>query len=220
MSTDVGGLLDLIRNAILQGEMDSIDAFVASALAAGATAEDLLNGALAPAMTLVGEEYERGERFVPEMLISAEAMKIALVRLQPLLVASGIEPIGTVVIGTVEGDLHDIGKDLVAMMFEGAGLRVINLGAEVPATTFVEAAKTHQADIVALSALLTTTMIHMRDVVDGLMQAGLRDHIMVIVGGAPVSESFARDIGADAYAADGASAVRRVRHLLGIQDSR
>jgi len=159
-------------------------------------------------MDIVGEEYEKGERYVPEMLMSAEAMKSAMVVLKPLLVEAGVEACGKLVIGTVEGDLHDIGKDLVAMMVEGAGFEVINLGAEITAEQFVNAVKEHKPNIIGMSALLTTTMIHMPDVIDALKHVGLRDQVKVMIGGAPVTQSYADKIGADGYAPDAANAVK------------
>ena len=203
-----------IRQAVLDGDMDNIGALVSSALADGLEPETILSGSLTPAMAIVGDDYERGERFVPEMLVAAETMKSALKILQPLLKEDGVAPAGVVVIGTIEGDLHDIGKDLVAMMLEGAGFRVINLGIDVSASAFVEAVQEHQADIVAMSALLTTTMVNMQSVIEALQEAGLRDTVRIIVGGAPLSSDFAESIGADGYAADAASAVRLARSLL------
>jgi len=165
-------------------------------------------------MDIVGQEYENGDRYVPEMLISAEAMKGALNKLRPLLAKAGIEPRGVVVIGTVEGDLHDIGKDLVVVMLEGAGFEVINLGIETSAEAFVQAAKEHAPHILAMSALLTTTMVHMPEVIDALKEAGLRDRFKVIVGGAPVTQEYADNIGADGYAPDAAGAAKLASRLL------
>jgi 5-methyltetrahydrofolate--homocysteine methyltransferase len=194
--------------------MDGISALVSSALSEGLTPEAILSESLTTAMAIVGDEYEQGERFVPEMLVSAETMKIALSILQPLLKEDDVPPAGVVVIGTVEGDLHDIGKDLVAMMLEGAGFQVVNLGVDVSADAFVRAAQENQADIVAMSALLTTTMVNMRGVVEALQAVGARDSVRVMVGGAPLSSEFAASIGADGYAPDAASAVRLAKRLL------
>jgi len=203
-----------IRTAVLDGDMDGISALVSSALSEGLAPESILSESLTAAMAIVGDEYERGERFVPEMLVAAETMKIALSILQPLLKEDDVPPAGVVIIGTVEGDLHDIGKDLVAMMLEGAGFQVVNLGVDVSADAFVRAARESQADIVAMSALLTTTMVNMRGVVEALEAAGVRDTVRVMVGGAPLSSEFAESIGADGYASDAASAVRLAKHLL------
>jgi len=207
-------MLDKIKQAVIAGEMDGIAELTNQALAQGIGARDILDQALTPAMDIVGEEYERGDRYVPEMLISAETMKASVAILKPLLVEAGVEACGKVVIGTVEGDLHDIGKDLVAMMLEGAGFEVINLGAEVTAEEFLKAAKEHNPDIIGMSALLTTTMIHMPEVIDALQQAGLRQQIKVIIGGAPVTQGYADKIGADGYAPDAASATKLAKSLL------
>ena len=207
-------MLDKIKQAVIAGEMDGIAELTNQALAQGIGARDILDQALTPAMDIVGEEYERGDRYVPEMLISAETMKASVAILKPLLVEAGVEACGKVVIGTVEGDLHDIGKDLVAMMLEGAGFEVVNLGVEVTAEEFLKAAKEHEPDIIGMSALLTTTMIHMPEVIDALQQAGLRDRVKVIIGGAPVTQGYADKIGADGYAPDAASATKLAKSLL------
>jgi len=204
-----------IQQAVLAGDMDGIQDLVTAALAAGLEPDTILSEALTPAMAIVGDDYEKGERFVPEMLISAETMKMALEILHPLLKEDGIAPVGVVVIGTVEGDLHDIGKDLVAMMLEGAGFRVENLGVDVSPAAFVEAVRTHRPNFVAMSALLTTTMVNMQAIIEALCEAGLRDDIRVIVGGAPLSQEFADRIGADGFAADAASAARLAKTLIG-----
>jgi len=207
-------MLDKIKQAVIAGEMDGIAELTNQALAQGIGARDILDQALTPAMDIVGEEYERGDRYVPEMLISAETMKASVAILKPLLVEAGVEACGKVVIGTVEGDLHDIGKDLVAMMLEGAGFEVVNLGVEVTAEEFLKAAKEQKPDIIGMSALLTTTMIHMPEVIDALQQAGLRDRVKVIIGGAPVTQGYADKIGADGYAPDAASATKLAKSLL------
>jgi len=207
-------MLDKIKQAVLAGEMEGIAELTNQALAQGIGARDILDQALTPAMDIVGEEYERGDRYVPEMLISAETMKGSVAVLKPLLAEAGVEACGKVVIGTVEGDLHDIGKDLVAMMLEGAGFEVVNLGVEVTAEEFLKAAKEQKPDIIGMSALLTTTMIHMPEVIDALQQAGLRDRVKVIIGGAPVTQGYADKIGADGYAPDAASATKLAKSLL------
>jgi 5-methyltetrahydrofolate--homocysteine methyltransferase len=207
-------MLDKVKQAVLDGEMEKAAELTKEAIAQGLEASQILDSALTPAMDIVGAEYERGDRYVPEMLISAEAMKSAMVVLKPLLAEAGVKARGKVVIGTVEGDLHDIGKDLVAMMLEGAGFEVINLGVEVTAEEFLKAAKEHEPDIIGMSALLTTTMIHMPEVIDALQQAGLRDRVKVIIGGAPVTQEYADKIGADGYAPDAASATKLAKSLL------
>jgi len=207
-------MLDKIRQAVLAGEMEGIAELTNQALAQGIGAREILDQALTPAMDIVGEEYERGDRYVPEMLISAETMKGSVTVLKPLLVEAGVKARGKVVIGTVEGDLHDIGKDLVAMMLEGAGFEVVNAGVEVTAEEFLKAAKEHEPNIIGMSALLTTTMIHMPEIIEGLKQAGLRDSIKVIIGGAPVTQAYADKIGADGYAPDAASATKLAKSLV------
>ncbi len=207
-------MLDKIKQAVLAGEMEGIAELTNQALAQGIGAREILDQALTPAMDIVGEEYEKGDRYVPEMLISAETMKGAVTVLKLLLVEAGVKARGKVVIGTVEGDLHDIGKDLVAMMMEGAGFEVVNLGAEVTAEQFVKAAKEHEPDILGMSALLTTTMIHMPGVISALKDAGLRDQIKVMIGGAPVTQGYANKIGADGYAPDAASATKLAKSLV------
>ena len=184
------------------------------ALNEGLNAEEVLNKALIPAMNVVGEQYERGERYIPEMLLSAQAMKGAMEKLRPFLVKGGVKLKGKVVIGTVEGDLHDIGKNLVSMMLEGAGFEVHDLGTDVPASRFIEAIKEHDADLVGMSALLTTTMVHMPEVIKALEENGLRDRVKVMIGGAPVTQGYADEIGADGYAPDAASAVKLAERLM------
>jgi len=207
-------MLERIYKVVLAGDAEGALSLTEEALNAGIPPEQILNEGLISAMDIVGREYEEGIRFIPEMLISAEAMKSAMQALRPHLVKAGVEPRGRVVIGTVDGDLHDIGKDLVAMMLEGAGFEVINLGVEVAAEEFVEAVRTHHPDILAMSALLTTTMVNMPKVIDALRKAGLRGQVKVIVGGAPVTEEFAAQIGADGYADDAAAAVNLAKALV------
>lgn len=201
-------MLDAIKQAVRDGEMEQAVELTEKAISQGLKAQQILDEALTPAMDIVGQEYENGDRYVPEMLISAEAMKGALAKLKPLLADAGVQPRGRIVIGTVEGDLHDIGKDLVAMMLEGAGFEVINLGVEVPADTFIHAMKEHKSNILGMSALLTTTMVHMPEVIECLKEAGLREQVKVIIGGAPVTQEYAAKIGADGYAPDAASATK------------
>jgi len=160
------------------------------------------------AMSEAGKLFEEGEYFVPELLVAARAMQGGMELLKPLLVAEDVEPVGKVVIGTVKGDLHDIGKNLVGMMLEGAGFEVIDLGTDVDAEKFVEAVKTNNAQMVGMSALLTTTMSNMPSTIEALKQAGLRESVKVMIGGAPVTESFAQQIGADGYAPDASQAAK------------
>ncbi len=208
-------MLNEIREAVLQGDMEAAREGTERALAHGIAPGEVLNKALVAAMDVVGEEYESGIRFIPEMLISAEAMKSAMAVLRPALLGAGIEPRGRMVLGTVEGDLHDIGKDLVGMMLEGAGFEVIDLGVEVSAPQFVDAVRQHRPNLVGMSALLTTTMVYMPVVIAALKEAGLRDGVKIMVGGAPVTQEFAVEIGADGYAPDAASAVKLASLLVG-----
>ncbi|HTV12548.1 MAG TPA: corrinoid protein [Acidimicrobiales bacterium] len=206
---------DELRQAIVDGQAKLAASKAAEGLQAGIAAGVLLQECLIAAMNEVGRLFEEGEIFVPEMLVSARAMNAALDLLKPHLVGEGAtRSAGTVVIGTVQGDLHDIGKNLVAMMLEGSGFTVVDLGTDVPVERFADAVRSG-ADVVAMSALLTTTMTNMRAVVDALKEAGLRDHVRIIVGGAPITARYAEEIGADGYAADAPKAVRKVKELLG-----
>ena len=166
-------------------------------------------------MKVVGDEFAEGIRYIPEMLLAARAMQQGMEVVKPLLAGGELKTMATVVLGTVKGDLHDIGKNLVGMMLEGSGLKVVDLGVDAPPEKFVEAVKEHQADFVALSALLTTTMPSMKDTIDALQEAGLRDRCRVLVGGAPVNQLFADQIGADGYGSNAAEAVNRIKELLG-----
>ena len=207
-------VLEELKASVIGMEPEKAAELTQATLDAGIDPAKILAEALIPAMDVVGEEYEEGKRYVPEMLVSAEAMKAAMKILRPLLIGSKVEPKGKVVIGTVEGDLHDIGKNLVAMMLEGAGFEVHDLGTEVTAERFVEAVREHDADLVGMSALLTTTMVHMPEVIKALEEAGLRSRVKVMVGGAPVTEEYAQEIGADGYGADAAAAVKLAQRLL------
>ncbi len=207
-------MIEDLRQAVLAGDFDAVAELTRSALKSGLAPSKLLDEALIPAMDVVGSEFESGVRFLPEMLVSAEVMKASMTILRPLLAESGIAARGRVLIGTVEGDLHDIGKDLVAAMLEGAGFEVTDLGIDVTADQFVAAVRENQPDIVAMSALLTTTMVFMADVIDRLAEAGLRSSVKIIVGGAPVTKAFANKIGSDGYANSAATAVSAVKQLL------
>jgi methylmalonyl-CoA mutase cobalamin-binding domain/chain len=165
-------------------------------------------------MAVVGEKFKNNEFYIPEVLVAARAMNAAMAIVKPLIVGDQLKPLGKVVIGTVRGDLHDIGKNLVMMMLEGAGFEIVDLGVDVAPEKFVEAAKANSADVVAMSALLTTTMPAMKDTIAALEENGLRDKVKVIIGGAPVTQSYADSIGADGYAPDAASAVDKVKELL------
>ena len=205
--------LEEIYQNVIDGQAQNTEAGIRQALSDGMSADEILNQALIVAMDEVGRRFEEGEFFVPEMLIAARAMQSGLQILKPHLIESGVEAAGRVAIGTVKGDLHDIGKNLVAMMLEGAGFEVRDLGVDVPAETFVKAAQ-DGAQVIGMSALLTTTMSNMQKTIDALKAAGVRDKVKVVIGGAPVTEAYANQIGADAFAPDASSATRRVRELL------
>lgn len=205
-----------IFEAVVAGDQVQTDELVRQALEAGIPAETVLGEGLIPAMTQVGTLFECGEYFIPNMLVSARAMKAAMERLRPYLAAADVKPIGKVVIGTVKGDLHDIGKNLVAVMLQGAGFQVLDLGVDVAAERFVQAAREMDADLVALSALLTTTMPWMATVVEAVKQAGLHDRVKVLIGGAPINQAYADQIGADGFAPDAAVAAKRARELIGV----
>ncbi len=198
---------------LLAGETETVVRLTQEALDAGRSAEEVLSQGLIPAMGEVGERFKNGEVFIPEVMLAARAMKGAMEVLKPILTRSSGAAAGTVVIGTVKGDLHDIGKNLVVMMLEGGGFEVVDLGADVSAERFVAAVQAHRPAFVGLSALLTTTMKEMRQTILALEKAGLRAEVRVIVGGAPVTERFAAEIGADGYASDATSAVTMLRSL-------
>ena len=206
--------LESIRNAVIDGDAGAVDANVQAALEAGVTPKTILDDALIQGMNVVGKRFEEGEYFVPEMLVSARAMKAGLAILRPRLIEDAVEPVGRVVIGTVRGDMHDIGKNLVGMMMEGAGFEVNDLGVNVSADQFVDAAIGGKAQIIALSALLTTTMPNMGEVITKLEQTGERERVKVLVGGAPVTEAFAQRIGADGFAPDASQAASLARSLV------
>ncbi len=208
--------LTKIYNAVLDGDAKSAQAGVQAAMDAGLPADTILKEGLIAAMTEVGRLFEENEYFVPEMLVSARAMQSGLALLKPQLAAGGATPSGKVVIGTVKGDLHDIGKNLVGMMLEGAGFEIIDLGTDVTPEKFVQAVKDHSPQVIGMSALLTTTMPSMGNTIKALEEAGLRDRVKVMIGGAPVTDEFARRVGADGYSPDASSAVRLAKSLAGV----
>ncbi len=208
--------LDELAVALQQGDRDRVVALTTQAIADGTSAALLLNQALLPGMKVVGERFRDYEIFLPDVLLAARAMNAAMELLRPLLVSEGVRLIGTVVLGTIKGDLHDIGKNLVAIMLQGAGFQIVDLGVDVEPSAFVDAAVQHKASVIGMSALLTTTMTGMGEVVAAVQTRGLRDSIRTIVGGAPVSAAFAEEIGADAYAPDAPAAVERIRTLAGV----
>jgi 5-methyltetrahydrofolate--homocysteine methyltransferase len=209
--------LQPLYTAILEGNAPGAKSITEQALAEGVAPQELLDRYMIPAMDEVGRRFEANEYFVPELLIAARAMKGALELIRPRLAESGAEPVGRVVIGTVRGDLHDIGKNLVASMLEGGGFQVIDLGVDVTPEKFIAAVREANADIVAMSALLTTTMPGMRTILEAIEAAGLRDQVKVMVGGAPVTQRFADEIGADGFSDNASGAVRLARRLLGVQ---
>lgn len=208
-------ILEKVAQAVVEGHWNDSPQFVQEALDTGYKAHAVLD-ALVKAMDTVGEEWREGNMFIPEVLVSAKAMRGGMDILRPYLSAADAALRGTVVIGTVQGDLHDIGKSLVAMMLEGGGFRVYDLGVDISPTGFVEAVKRHKPQIVGLSALLTTTLPYMRDTVRSLEEAGVRDSVKILVGGAPTTPEFADLIGADGYAPDGATAVAKARELAAV----
>ncbi len=204
-----------LYEAILVGNAKKAEEAAKAAIEANVDASELVQKQMIPAMDEVGRRFECNEYFVPELLIAARAMKTALELITPHLAASGTQPTGRVVIGTVQGDLHDIGKNLVASMLEGGGFEVVDLGVDVPAERFVEAAQQKDNTIVALSALLTTTMTMMKTVIESLEKAGLRNKTKIIIGGAPITQAFADEIGADGYSDNASAAVGLARKLVG-----
>ena len=194
--------MEKLKEMILKGRAKETVEQVKKLLEGGADPGELLQQAMIPAMDEVGDLFQKGEYFVPEMLVAARAMQQGLAVLKPRLVASGIEPIGKVVIGTVKGDLHDIGKNLVVMALEGAGFQVIDLGTDVAPARFVEAIKEHKPQLVGLSALLTTTMLAMKDTVKAIEDAGIRGQVKIMIGGAPIRQEYCDEVGADFYAPD------------------
>jgi 5-methyltetrahydrofolate--homocysteine methyltransferase len=208
--------LDAIFEAVLNGDAKTTEAEVKSALETNISAADILHKSCIPAMSEVGHQFEIGEKFVPEMLISARAMKAAVTILKPYLVEEDVEVLGAVVLGTVAGDLHDIGKNLVGMMLEGAGFEIIDLGTDISAQQFVDAVRDNKPDILGMSALLTTTMAAIPRTIKALQEAGVRDKVKIIIGGAPVTQDYSDTVGADGFAPDAGSASRVAKALLGV----
>jgi 5-methyltetrahydrofolate--homocysteine methyltransferase len=208
--------LEKLHEAVLQGDWKTAAAVTKDAIADGVAPLTIVTGCLVPAMDEVGRRFDCEEYFVPEMLLSARAMKASMAIIRPLLAASGAQPIGRVVIGTVKGDLHDIGKNLVASMLEGGGFEVIDLGADVAPERFIEAASTRNANLVALSALLTVTMTSMKTTIDAFRTAGLREKVKIMVGGAPVTQQYADAIGADGFGDSAGAAVALARRLVAV----
>jgi 5-methyltetrahydrofolate--homocysteine methyltransferase len=198
---------------VQKGSFQEVERLTREALQEGLSAQDILNGGLIAGMSVIGERFKKNECYVPEVLLAARAMKAGMALLKPILAVTGAEPIGRVVLGTVKGDQHDIGKNLVRMMLEGAGFEVIDVGTDTPSEKFVEMAKEKKADIVGMSALLTTTMPSMKKTIEALKEAGLT--VRTMVGGAPVTQRFADEIKADAFGRDAAVAVDKAKELIG-----
>jgi 5-methyltetrahydrofolate--homocysteine methyltransferase len=207
-------ILEQISTAIIEGDLDEIVDLTEDALDEELSAEEILNGGLMAGMDYVGVEFRAGNMFVPEVLRSARAMQMSMDILKPLLAEGGVQMLGKVLLGTVKGDLHDIGKNLVAMMCEGAGFEVRDLGKDIAPEAFVEAVKEYNPDVLGMSALLTTTMRSMEGTIKVLEEAGVRDTVKVMIGGAPVTQAFADQIGADGYASNAASAAELAKKLI------
>ncbi len=205
--------LNQLTTAIAEGKLEIAVATTQSAISESISPMEVMNS-MVSGMEIIGQRFEEGKAFVPNLLMAARAMKGALELLRPLLNESGAQPKGRVIIGTVKGDLHDIGKNIVASMLEGAGFEIINLGVDISAEKFVDSVRNNDANILALSALLTTTMGNMKGVIEALEAAGLRNKVKIMVGGAPISEDFSQQIGADGYSSNGNAAVRLAKELV------
>jgi 5-methyltetrahydrofolate--homocysteine methyltransferase len=214
---DDAELTEQMYDDLYDGLADEIAEGTQILLDRGWNAKKVLDEALVGGMNIVGVDFRDGILFVPEVLLAANSMKAGMAILQPILSASGVEPVGRIVIGTVKGDIHDIGKNLVGMMMEGAGFEVIDLGINTDADTYIEALKSHQPNILGMSALLTTTMPYMKVVIDTMKDQGIRDDYIVMVGGAPLNDEFGTAVGADAYCRDAATAVEVAKKLVGEQ---
>ena len=206
--------LNVISEALQRGDAEKVEELVKKALEENLTPKKILENGLIKGMDIIGGKFKRNEVYVPEVLIAARAMHAGMDILRPKLVETGVKNIGKVAIGTVKGDLHDIGKNLVKMMLEGAGFEVIDLGIDVSTDKFVEAVKEHKPNIIAMSALLTTTMVNMPEVIKALETAGLRDKVKIMIGGAPITQNYADQIGADSYSPDAASAVDNAKTFV------
>lgn len=203
-----------IANNLIAGQAPKVKALVEEAVQEGTHVGEILQQGLIKGMSVIGQRFKNNECYVPEVLIAARAMKAGMEILRPLLASAHVEPVGIVAVGTVKGDLHDIGKNLVAMMLEGAGFQVIDLGVDVSPQQFIDAAQQHGAQIIGMSALLTTTMTSMKTTVDAIKAAGLSGRVRTLIGGAPVTQAYADEIGADGYARDAASATDAAKDLL------
>ena len=209
-------VLGKMAESLIAGKVEEVTDLTNQALDSNISSKDILEKGLLAGMEVVGKRFKANEMFIPEVLRCAKCMHGAMEILRPLLAETGVETAGTFVIGTVKGDLHDIGKNLVGMMFEGAGFKVVDLGIDLEPAAFVEAIKKHNASLFGMSALLTTTMPKMGETINAINEAGIRDQVKIMIGGAPVTAEFAKEIGADAYASNAASAVDKGKELLGL----
>ena len=208
-------IFDDISSAVQRGKKKEVKPLVQQALDEGIDPNDILNQGLVPAMSIIGDKFSAGEVFVPEMLVAARAMAAGTELLQPFLTAAGAEPVGKAVIGTVKGDMHDIGKNLVRMMIESKGIEIVDLGVDVDPQQFIDFLNEHEdTDLVCLSSLLTTTMPEIKNTIDALAEAGLRDRVKIMIGGAPVTQEYAEEVGADAYTEDAGAAAVKAYELI------
>ncbi len=206
--------VEQLSNSLINGKADDVQTHMNRAIQEGTTPREILNKGLLVGMEEVGRRFKNNEFYVPEVLIAARAMKAGMTILKPLLTETGVEPVAKVAVGTVKGDLHDIGKNLVCMMLEGGGFEVIDLGVDVSPDQFVQSVQNGGVEVIGLSALLTTTMMNMNDTIRAIDEANLRASVKIIVGGAPLTDAFANEIGADGYAADAATAVDVIKSLI------
>ncbi len=211
---EITAVKEELKEAIIKGKRDAVEPLIRKSLSQGLSPEEIMDEMMIPAMDVVGDRFSRNEIFLPEMMIAARAMNTGLDILRPMLIAKGVSSRGRVVIGTVKGDIHDVGKNIVSMVLQGAGYEVVDLGIDVPPEKFVDVVKQHQPKFVLLSALLTLTMSMMEETIRALKQAGLRETVKVGVGGAPLTESFAKRIGADFYGKDARAAVIKCNELI------
>ncbi len=209
---DLSGLAE----AVINGDSEAVTKLTKSALDENLDLNEIIDSGLIAGMDVIGERFKNNEIFIPEVMMSAHAMHAGMEILKPLFTARGLEPRGVVVIATVKGDVHDIGKNLVAMMFESAGFKVIDVGIDADAAKIVKAVRTHKPDIVALSTLLTTTLVNMKNIVETLNTEGLREQVIIMIGGAAVNEEFYKEVGADGYAKDASLAVDKAKELMGL----
>ena len=210
----MSNILEELTQRVIEGKLEMVKELTRQAIANGNEPEEIINQGLIRGMNVVGVRFKAGDMYVPEVLMCARSMSVGMELVKPLLMGKELPSAGKVLIGTVKGDLHDIGKNLVAMLLESVGFNVINLGTDISTEQFIQAIKEHNPDVLGLSALLTTTMLGMKDVIDQLVEEGMRDKIKVIIGGAPISQEFSDEIGADGFAPDGASATELCKRLL------